>query len=477
MTALLRYDEACRAVAEARTVDEAKDIHDKAEAVRVYARQAKNRDLEIDAAEIRFRAERRIGELKLDLRQTGQLHEGGRPKKTSDNVQEVSKIRLIDLGVDERLSARSERLAQIEPNSFDRLLARWRAHQEQTTDRVSVSILKEEDQAKRRADHETRALDGGKVENLSDLVKQGRRFSTILADPPWHFMARSKKGEGRSASQHYVTDIGNAMFGLPVAQLAADNCVLFMWMMDWEPQLALDCIKAWGFAHKTTAFTWVKEYNGKPGFFMGQGYWTRANPEQCWLATKGSPTRLHADVRQLLVAPIQEHSRKPDEIHARIERLVAGPYLELYARREREGWQTWGNELPFRLADGTPFDPATGEILDAADGAGEAEAVGTGKDNADPVPAASQDSTLSDADGTQGQRNAGGEDVTAHEIGQNPRGGAGEKLNAVIDDPAPTSNVSPLPREIPFGDDDDGLDIPNFLKRGHPDCIVKTEGQ
>jgi hypothetical protein len=81
---------------------------------------------------------------------------------------------------------------------------------------------------------------------------------------------------------------------------------------------------------------------------MGQGYWTRANPETCWLATRGKPQRLHTDVRQLIVAPIREHSRKPDEIHDRIERLVAGPYLELYARRERPGWLTWGDELPFK---------------------------------------------------------------------------------------------------------------------------------
>jgi N6-adenosine-specific RNA methylase IME4 len=86
---------------------------------------------------------------------------------------------------------------------------------------------------------------------------------------------------------------------------------------------------------------------------MGQGYWTRANPEDCWLATRGHPKRLHADVRQFITAPVAEHSRKPDEIYERIERLVDGPYLELYARRDRPGWMTWGNELPFVLAEDT----------------------------------------------------------------------------------------------------------------------------
>jgi N6-adenosine-specific RNA methylase IME4 len=75
------------------------------------------------------------------------------------------------------------------------------------------------------------------------------------------------------------------------------------------------------------------------------GYWTRANPEDCWLFTRGDPQRLHADVRQLIFAPLMEHSRKPDEWLARSERLVEGPYLELNARRRRPGWTAWGDEL------------------------------------------------------------------------------------------------------------------------------------
>lgn len=77
---------------------------------------------------------------------------------------------------------------------------------------------------------------------------------------------------------------------------------------------------------------------------MTLGYWTRSNSEVCLLATKGAPKRLNADVRQAIIEPRREHSRKPD-IHTRIERLVAGPYLELFARRTRPGWDSWGNEV------------------------------------------------------------------------------------------------------------------------------------
>src|SRR5215218_7321065 len=143
MTALIRYNAARRAIAEAVAIDEIKDIRDKSEALRLYCLQINDREAQINWAEIRFRAERRIGEIKKELRAAGQLHEGGRPK-TSASDAEVSKIKLADLGIDEHLSRRAERIADVEPNSFERLVARWRAHQEAQTDRVSLNLLREE---------------------------------------------------------------------------------------------------------------------------------------------------------------------------------------------------------------------------------------------------------------------------------------------------------------------------------------------
>jgi N6-adenosine-specific RNA methylase IME4 len=213
----------------------------------------------------------------------------------------------------------------------------------------------------RRAAHALRPITGGTVDDLDQLVAGGFKFAAILADPPWKFITRSERGEGRSANQHYRTGALDSIKALPVAQLAADDAVLFMWMVDWCPEAALEVIKAWGFEHKTCGFTWAKQNGGGEGWHMGQGYWTRANPEDCWLATRGNPKRLYADVRQLIVAPVTEHGRKPDETYDRIERLVEGPYLELYARRERPGWVSWGDELPFK-APLPAHDPETGEI-------------------------------------------------------------------------------------------------------------------
>lgn len=139
------------------------------------------------------------------------------------------------------------------------------------------------------------------------------------------------------------------MENMPVASLAAPDCVLFMWIVQTQIPQAVRLVEAWGFTLKSVAFAWMKG-SGLPMFpddvvnQMGMGKWTRAEFEQCLLGTRGKPKRLHADVRQVLVEKRREHSRKPDGFHERIERLVAGPYLELFARAPREGWTVWGNQ-------------------------------------------------------------------------------------------------------------------------------------
>lgn len=185
-------------------------------------------------------------------------------------------------------------------------------------------------------------------------------YGAILADPPWHFKTYNEKGRKRSPdwkpfkgspSQHYDTMSTEDIVALPLADLAADNCCLFMWV-SW-PMLpdAMKLIDAWGFEYKTCGFDWMKAHAGQidmlrddSDVLMGMGYWTRANSEPCLLATRGKPKRLSAAVRQGIIEPRREHSRKPDCVHGRIEKLVAGPYLELFARAPRAGWDVWGNE-------------------------------------------------------------------------------------------------------------------------------------
>lgn len=175
-------------------------------------------------------------------------------------------------------------------------------------------------------------------------------FGAILADPPWAFKAWSGNSlPSRTADSHYSTQSMEWISALPVETLAADDCALFLWICWPTMPDALEVIRAWGFQYKTCGFNWVKG-NSLPLFpddfrdKMGLGYWTRANSEVCLLATRGKPKRLDAGVRQVILSPLREHSRKPNCVHERIERLVAGPYLELFARQERPSWTCWGNE-------------------------------------------------------------------------------------------------------------------------------------
>lgn len=200
------------------------------------------------------------------------------------------------------------------------------------------------------------------------------KYGVILADPPWRFTTFSAKGRGRCPDgpvsekaarnlsrqnrpeRHYPTMTIDEIKVLPVLDYAAKDCVLFMWAVDPMLPEAIALGETWGFKFKTIAFVWAKErrVTSKRGaafdeadhkrFPMGTGYWTRANPELCLLFTRGKPKRVSAAVRKLLIAPRREHSRKPDEQYTRIEALVGGPYLEMFARQTWPGWDSWGNE-------------------------------------------------------------------------------------------------------------------------------------
>ena len=188
-------------------------------------------------------------------------------------------------------------------------------------------------------------------------------YGVIYADPPWTFATYSDKGKGRSAEAHYDCLDLQAIKALPVADWAGPDCALLLWATDPLLPRALEVITAWGFAYKTVGFYWVKlNRSADPGrlterdFFTGLGFWTRANAEPCLLATRGRPRRLATDVAKLIVAPHREHSRKPDAAYERIERLLPGPYLELFARRSRPGWDGWGDQAGLfddAAADGT----------------------------------------------------------------------------------------------------------------------------
>lgn len=171
-------------------------------------------------------------------------------------------------------------------------------------------------------------------------------YDIIYADPPWSFTNWSEKGEGRNPNQHYATMSPEDIIALPVGELASSSCALFLWCVDPLLDKGFEAMRAWGFRYVTVAFTWAKRTKSDQGWHMGPGYYTRANPETCLLGVIGDMKRLDAGVRQLIVEPVREHSRKPDRVRDDIVRLFGDrPRCELFARQQTKGWDVWGNEV------------------------------------------------------------------------------------------------------------------------------------
>lgn len=177
--------------------------------------------------------------------------------------------------------------------------------------------------------------------------------SVLVADPPWKF-GDSLPGKGRGAEKHYrcltVEDI--ARFPLPTM---APDCVLFLWRVASMQDEALLVARTWGFTVKSE-LVWVKTTKtGKPR--IGMGRTVRNAHEVCLIATRGRPKVLDRSVPSVIFAPRGRHSAKPDVFYQTVERLYAGPYVELFARAHRPGW----------LCDGLEVDGSDEDYLEAAE--------------------------------------------------------------------------------------------------------------
>ena len=119
---------------------------------------------------------------------------------------------------------------------------------------------------------------------------------------------------------------------LPVSDITARDCALFMWITFPCLQEAMEVLSAWGFEYKTVAFVWIKQNRKSDSLFWGMGYWTRANAELCILATRGHPKRQSHSVHQVIMSHIEEHSKKPEEARERIVQFLATVTSDLRMR-------------------------------------------------------------------------------------------------------------------------------------------------
>lgn len=178
------------------------------------------------------------------------------------------------------------------------------------------------------------------------LAKVTDRYATILVDPPWQFQNRT----GKMAPEHkrllrYPTLELQEIMQLPVARLAAAQSHLYLWIPNALLMEGLEVMRAWGFTYKTNLVWYKIRKDGGPDG-RGVGFYFRNVTELILFGVRGSMRTLQPGRTQvnLFLTRKREHSRKPDELYPIIEACSPGPYLELFARFRRKGWDQWGNE-------------------------------------------------------------------------------------------------------------------------------------
>lgn len=175
------------------------------------------------------------------------------------------------------------------------------------------------------------------------MILPNKKYKIIYADPPWSYQGGMMNS---SVTDHYSTMTIKDICNLPIKDITDKDCVLFMWVTYPKLNQFMQVVNAWGFEYKSVAFTWVKKNKKADTFFFGLGRWTRANPEICIIATKGSIKRLSASISNLQIFPIEHHSKKPDQFKDLIIELVGNlSRIELFARQTTQGWDSWGNEI------------------------------------------------------------------------------------------------------------------------------------
>jgi len=223
-----------------------KNVRNKAEALRAYALQAKNRELEIDAAEIRIRAERRLGELQAEQPKNrgtrGQLVCSSKMAAPTDKTPTLK-----ELGIDYKLSSRAQKLAAVPQAKFESMLGEWRARVQRETERITTNLLRE----------------GERDQTAFYTAAPSGAYSTIVVDPPWSYSNKAGRHAPDYNKENRVMTLEEvAKFDLE--RWVGEQCHLYLWVTDAYVGHAYTVTDAWGFQAKTT-LVWVK-----PSYRNGQ---------------------------------------------------------------------------------------------------------------------------------------------------------------------------------------------------------------
>jgi N6-adenosine-specific RNA methylase IME4 len=316
----------------AKRVDEVKHIRDVSAALKAYARQAHNHEMEADAVEIRMRATRRMDQMRQEQKATVGLAKGGGDKRSKHRgkCNPSDPPTLGDAGIDKNLAKEGRKLGSLTDAQFETAVAVARG----AVGRVIKDALRGDDKKERRADRE-REL-GEKMPALPE-----KKYAVIVADPEWRFEPWSRQtGMDRAADNHYPTSCTDEIAARDVPSIAADNCVLFLWATAPMLAHALLVMAGWGFEYRSN-FVWAKDR-------VGTGYCNRNKHEHILIGVKGEvPAPAPGEQWDSLIqAAVGEHSVKPKIFFRLVEACFPTlPKIELNCRgAARRGWDAWGNE-------------------------------------------------------------------------------------------------------------------------------------
>jgi len=290
---------------------------DRGEVVRVAARKAKlSLDAINDWAEFKLDAERKAGQLLTEMARRGERSTGGKP------LQAATVTTLSEMGVERTQAHRWQQVASLPEPEYEAYKAEVRADGDIISTAGAVARARELERERRDTDLAARpvALPAG-------------RYPVIVADPPW---AYDNAGTRAAAVAHYPTMTVEEVCKLDLAPRLADDAHLYLWTTNPFLPAAFAVLDAWGFIYKT-CLTWVKPQ-------IGLGNWFRSATEHVLFGVRGDLPVVDRAIPTWFQADRAEHSAKPDAFYELVERASAGPYLELFARRQRPGWDAWGFE-------------------------------------------------------------------------------------------------------------------------------------
>ena len=304
---LVHFDAIRMALQKAASVDEAKGIRDRAEALRIYAKQS-GQSLEVlnRCAEIKLSAERRAGEILLDM----EKNKGARGKGV--RFRDESAPTLAELGISQVQSHRWQKIAGIPARVFDGFI---RERTREGKEITSVSVLRLANELSRRATGNLEDLEMDPLLHRVDF-SAGERFSTIVMDPPWDQLGR------------HTGDLWN----LPIQAMCAKNAHLYLCLTNNSLEQGFELLRFYGFRY-ATCLTWCKSST------EGAGSYFPSSTEHILLGVRGTVDLKRRDLGTWFQWPWGHiHSEKPDRFYEFVVSCSPGPYAVLFSKKQRPGW-------------------------------------------------------------------------------------------------------------------------------------------